>query len=78
MTYNCVNEILENNNVPEGYEPYVDNLKLMLELSNILRHTNTEFKREILQSIFDDKELITYLEKKLWLFLKIIRIVLSR
>ena len=50
MTYNCVNEILENNQVPEGYEPYVNDLKLMLELSNILRkkmvnHGYLEFNR---------------------------------
>lgn len=37
MTYNKVNEILENNIIPEGYEEYSDNLKLMNELSNILR-----------------------------------------
>ena len=50
MTYNCVNEILENNNVPEGYEPFVEDLKLMNELSNILRrkmvnHGYLEFNR---------------------------------
>ena len=50
MTYNCVNEILENNSIPEGYEPYVNDLKLMLELSNILRkkmvnHGYLEFNR---------------------------------
>ena len=50
MTYNCVNEILENNNIPEGYEPYVEDLKLMNELSNILRkkmvsHGYLEFNR---------------------------------
>ena len=50
MTYNCVNEILENNNIPEGYEPYVEDLKIMNELSNILRkkmvsHGYLEFNR---------------------------------
>ena len=50
MTYNCVNEILENNVVPEGYEPYVNELRLMNELSNILRrkmvnHGYLEFNR---------------------------------
>lgn len=50
MTYNCVNEILENNIIPEGYEPYVEDLKLMNELSNILRkkmvnHGYLEFNR---------------------------------
>ena len=36
MTYTCVNDILENNQVPSGYEPFVNDLKLMNELSNIL------------------------------------------
>ena len=37
MTYNNVNSILEKNEVPEGYEPFVDSLKLMKELADILR-----------------------------------------
>ena len=37
MTYNCVNDILDNNNIPSGYEEYVDDLRLMKELSDILR-----------------------------------------
>ena len=37
MTYKKVNKILEENEIPEGYEPYVDKLKLMLELSKIIR-----------------------------------------
>lgn len=37
MTYKKVNSILEKNKVPEGYEPYVDDLKLMAELADILR-----------------------------------------
>ncbi len=37
MTYKNVNSILEDNVVPEGYEQYVDSLKLMEELSSILR-----------------------------------------
>ena len=37
MTYKKVNSILEDNKVPEGYEPYVDDLKLMAELADILR-----------------------------------------
>ena len=50
MTYNCVNEILEKNTIPEGYEPYVEDLKLMNELSNVLRkkmvnHGYLEFNR---------------------------------
>ncbi len=41
MTYKCVNKILEENIVPEGYEPFVDSLKKMLELANILREYKT-------------------------------------
>ena len=37
MTYKNVNSILEANKVPEGYEPYVEDLKLMAELAKILR-----------------------------------------
>ena len=60
MTYNCVNEILENNNIPKGYEPYVDNLKLMKELSDILRkkmvnHGYLEFNRPEAKILVDDK-----------------------
>lgn len=59
MTYNCVNEILENNKVPEGYEPYVEDLKLMDELSNILRrkmvnHGYLEFNRPEAKILVDE------------------------
>ena len=37
MTYKNVNKILEENIIPEGYEEFVDKLKLMKELSSILR-----------------------------------------
>ena len=37
MNYKNVNEILEHDNIPEGYEPYSDKLKEMLELSHIIR-----------------------------------------
>lgn len=37
MTYKKVNSILEKDVIPEGYEPYVDSLKLMADLSKILR-----------------------------------------
>ena len=50
MTYNCVNDILEKDIIPEGYEPFVNDLKLMNELSSILRtkmvnHGYLEFNR---------------------------------
>ena len=37
MTYKKVNEILEKNNVPEGYEEFADDLRKMEELAVILR-----------------------------------------
>lgn len=37
MTYDAVNDILDKGIVKEGYEPYVEDLKLMLEISNLLR-----------------------------------------
>ena len=37
MTYKNVNMILEKDTIPEGYEEFVDDLKLMNELAKILR-----------------------------------------
>ena len=37
MTYKKVNKILNNEETPEGYEPFKDDLKLMWELAKILR-----------------------------------------
>lgn len=37
MTYECVNQLLEENQLPEGYEEFEDTLRLMEELSKILR-----------------------------------------
>ena len=37
MTYKKVNSILEDNNIPEGYESYEQSLRLMAELADILR-----------------------------------------
>jgi len=50
MTYNCVNDILDNNIIAPGYEPFVEKLNLMNELSNIIRkkmvnHGYLEFNR---------------------------------
>ena len=41
MTYKNVNKILAENIIPEGYEEYVDTLKLMAELAKILRAEKT-------------------------------------
>ena len=37
MTYNKVNQILDKNEIPKNYEPFVNDLRLMKELSDILR-----------------------------------------
>lgn len=37
MTYTNVNKILEEGIIPEGYEKYADNLKIMQQLAHILR-----------------------------------------
>ncbi len=42
MTYNCVNQILEKNIVPSGYEEFSDDLKIMKRLANILRKRRRE------------------------------------
>ncbi len=42
MTYKKVNKVLEEEEIPEGYEPYVEKLKLMLELSKIIRKAKEE------------------------------------
>ena len=59
MTYNCVNQILEKNTTPVGYEPFVNDLKLMNELSNILRkkmvnHGYLEFNRPEAKILVDE------------------------
>ena len=60
MTYNCVNEILEQNKVPDGYEDYVKELKLMNELSTIIRkkminHGYIEFNSPEAKILVDEK-----------------------
>ena len=42
MTYKKVNEILEQDTVPEGYEEFADELKLMNELAHIIRTERTK------------------------------------
>ena len=42
MTYKNVNKILDDIEVPKGYEPFVEKLKLMEELANILRKAKTK------------------------------------
>ena len=60
MTYKNVNEILEENIVPEGYEEYEDKLRLMLDLAHILRKNKEnrgyiDFDIDESKIIVDDK-----------------------
>ncbi len=56
MTYKKVNKILEEDIVPEGYEPFVDKLKLMQELADILR--KMKIKRGYIDFDIDESKII--------------------
>ncbi len=56
MTYDNVNQILEKNIVPEGYEDYVSSLYLMKELADILR--TSKLKRGYLDFDIDESKII--------------------
>lgn len=60
MTYKKVNKILNNECIPEGYEDYVEDLKLMQELSTILR--KEKLSRGYLD--FDTKEAKILVDEK--------------
>lgn len=69
MSYQKVNEILENNSVPEGYEEFVPDLQLMQELSHILsnRHQQDgaiDFDSSEIHFILDDEHHITDIQTK--------------
>lgn len=57
MTYKKVNSILENNIIPEGYEPYVDSLKIMSELANVLRENKV--RKGYIDFDIDEAKIIT-------------------
>ena len=56
MTYNCVNSILEENVIPSGYEEFVDDLRLMYELSKIVR--KSKINRGYLDFDVDEPKII--------------------
>ena len=56
MTYKKVNQILEENVVPDGYESYVDKLKLMKELADIIR--KMKIKRGYLDFDVDEAKIL--------------------
>lgn len=60
MTYNNVNKVIDNNEIPEGYESFVDKLKLMDELAIVLRNYKKtrgylDFDLEEAKIIVDEK-----------------------
>ncbi len=60
MTYKKVNQILEDSIIPEGYEAYVDKLKMMADLAQILRKNKEnrgyiDFDIDESKIIVDDK-----------------------
>lgn len=56
MTYENVNKILEENIIPEGYEEYVDTLRLMAELAGILR--KEKLSRGYIDFNIDESEIV--------------------
>lgn len=56
MTYKKVNSILENNVVPEGYEPYAETLREMAELATILR--KAKVKRGYINFDIDEAKIL--------------------
>ena len=57
MTYKKVNSILEENVIPEGYEKYVDALKMMQELAGILRENKV--RKGYIDFEIDEPKIIT-------------------
>ena len=57
MTYKNVNSILEKNVVPTGYEPYVESLKAMSELADILR--KNKIRKGYIDFEIDEPKIIT-------------------
>ena len=60
MTYKKVNQVLEENIIPEGYEEYVDKLRMMSDLARILRKNKEnrgyiDFDIDESKIIVDDK-----------------------
>ena len=57
MTYKNVNKILEQNKIPDGYEPYADKLKEMEELARILRESKV--RKGYIDFEIDEAKIIT-------------------
>ena len=57
MTYKKVNKILEQNEIPDGYEPYADKLRQMQELAHILRENKV--RKGYIDFEIDEAKIIT-------------------
>ena len=69
MTHEKVNKILEENEIPEGYEDYVENLKEMQTLASILQKNrvkrgNQNFDLPKVKIITDDEGKITEISQR--------------
>ncbi len=56
MTYESVNKILEKSEIPEGYEDYVESLKMMESLAKILRRMKE--KRGYIDFLVDEAKIL--------------------
>lgn len=70
MTYKNVNKILNDNEVPTGYEPYVEQLKNLEKLYHILKNNRkkrgmVDFDRPEIKIVVDDNRKITGIEKRI-------------
>ena len=68
MTYEDVNEILENKNIPEGYEPFVNTLMMMSGLSDTLTEKRenygaVEFASNEIKIIHDEHNKVVEFKK---------------
>jgi ribonuclease R len=69
MTYDNADKILENNEIPEGYEPFADTLRLMAELGSVLRKNKVargylEFGTDEMKIVVDEKGDPIYITKR--------------
>lgn len=69
MTYKKVNKLLDENIVSEGYEPYVDSLRLMKKLSLLLKKHRVscgmlDFDSDEIKFIVDDNGKVLELQKR--------------
>lgn len=69
MTYKAVNDILEDNVTPEGYEPFVKNIRLAKKVADILRESKVrrgyiEFETDEVKILVDELGKPTEIKKR--------------